>query len=1525
MHATAAQAMSHAVAESVSSDVTAISAAPPTLLQRTCSCGQHALAGGECEGCRKRPDGLQAKLTVSQPGDEHELEADRVADAVMRMEDPVAPGLEPAPASIGEREEIDRQAEPGMQDELDEDDEDEQVDAKATSRDAGPPLAEGPGPADGTATDVHTRLDQTRGAGAPLPASSRGFFEQRFGQDFSGVRVHADAHAGDLARSLRAQAFARDQDIYFAPGRYQPDSPSGRHLLAHELTHTLQQRNGVVSKVAIQRRTLAGAPPAAAPAPAAGAGPSAAPPGSAPAATAAPAASPVSTPPAAPPASGAPAGGPPAGSGAAGGASAATAADAGAPAATSDGAAAETEPATLDTSSESSVLQSLAKVPVSSFAPAVTEADRSTAEIHTRERTELGESLPEIETPTGLPALADRRDPEATTVEQGDAPAPDLPGPRAEPQADTTHDAAQGPLPGERAKTRVEEPADDESGSWWDWLTGAVSRFLHRLPTSDPALDTSAGERPRVDTTGDADPAQNERQRRASDDEIAARRDEADLATHADFGENDVYPDAAGGTMRPNYTPGAPRGGKSEAGEAGADGAPEAVRKGFDAAGRGHIASKVGEQIEQERRDREDYERDSSDERTETQRQIDDETARVCSEQEKEQGAARSSISGERTAWRERNRSIQERYGTDATSHSESSSRQIDDEIRTSEQRADSELKTAERQAEDKRIETEREAEEQKREVENRPRGFWSRVKGAVSGAFDVVIDGFTKLFDALRAFVREVIERAKRFVVGLIEAARKTIVGLIKLFGEGLKVIVSVALIAFPDAAERARKFIDGRVDGAVDLVNRAARALQAFVRKAFDLLAKVLDAILAFYQAAYLAILKVLRFLALGLVEIMEKIANLVEAAMQMPGHFIPQVTEELVGQDLTQPLVFERTKPLTAVSALGAAADAGELTPEDAKLMSRGTLGPGDVSVDQMADLGMDVELINALNLDEGQSVEFGANSDPSRTLAAAQEEAIAEAQGAAEPDAAAQDAEPDGVADPHAANEPQPGADTDETGPVLTAEEQTEKDLEEKMAQEPEEKCPTQASTTPAGPTSFPEDQKIGPLSPWQRARYLTSQMMKGVRNWFSCHQVAIILGTIAVLTVLVALEVLTGGAITAALPPIMQAIAAVMLGVAAVRMALWIGEYLSKGWAGDIAGAAKSLARGLAVGAIELIFTLLFDFAAVLKVAKQGIKASLKGGIAAGKAGFKTVVQSARRVGRALTRTVRRPKVALGLLGRAAARSGKLVLKGVRSGVARGARSLEELARRLWKGTRFRRFKLVRTRWFLELWAEINPWWLVGATVLPGPAKGRHPELGDVKTLPGGQKAFLIGVKDTEASGFVKDLRDIKDAAVRQKIYDDMLTLPKDQIRKLMINRESTAALRKGITGTKPPHFNAHHIVPRELRSNSKIKGFLDEIGFSWEDGARNGVMLPPNKALGASHGPPWTNATPHFTSHRNYTRRVATELTTIEDAYRRALASGVPKDQARAAAASLVDSYAGGLRKNLLAGTEALD
>ncbi len=91
--------------------------------------------------------------------------------------------------------------------------------------------------------------------GEPLPEPVRTFMEERFGASFGNVRVHKDAQADSLARDVHARAFTIGRDLFFKQGQFQPSSEQGKRLIAHELTHVLQQQAGMksVQRDVIQR------------------------------------------------------------------------------------------------------------------------------------------------------------------------------------------------------------------------------------------------------------------------------------------------------------------------------------------------------------------------------------------------------------------------------------------------------------------------------------------------------------------------------------------------------------------------------------------------------------------------------------------------------------------------------------------------------------------------------------------------------------------------------------------------------------------------------------------------------------------------------------------------------------------------------------------------------------------------------------------------------------------------------------------------------------------------------------------------------------------------------------------------------------------------------------------------------------------------------------------------------------------------------------------------------------------------
>lgn len=95
--------------------------------------------------------------------------------------------------------------------------------------------------------DVTAQINSARGRGAPLDPGIREQMSSTLGDSFADVRVHHDALASTLAQSVQARAFTTGADIFFASGQYQPTGAAGRELLAHELTHVVQQRGAPVT------------------------------------------------------------------------------------------------------------------------------------------------------------------------------------------------------------------------------------------------------------------------------------------------------------------------------------------------------------------------------------------------------------------------------------------------------------------------------------------------------------------------------------------------------------------------------------------------------------------------------------------------------------------------------------------------------------------------------------------------------------------------------------------------------------------------------------------------------------------------------------------------------------------------------------------------------------------------------------------------------------------------------------------------------------------------------------------------------------------------------------------------------------------------------------------------------------------------------------------------------------------------------------------------------------------------------
>ena len=212
---------------------------------------------------------LQAKLTVNPPGDTYEREADRMSGKVMgrisgsrtesaQRQEEEEEELQAKPVNYIQRQEeegeelqmmpadfIGRQAEEeeeelqtkpvnSIQRQEEEEEEIQMRPAAAIRRSGAGSVPEVDGETEG-------RIDAARGSGESLDQGTREPMERAFGADFSGVRVHTDGQANELSQSLKARAFTTGQDIFFKGSEYEPRSASGQQLIAHELTHVMQQ------------------------------------------------------------------------------------------------------------------------------------------------------------------------------------------------------------------------------------------------------------------------------------------------------------------------------------------------------------------------------------------------------------------------------------------------------------------------------------------------------------------------------------------------------------------------------------------------------------------------------------------------------------------------------------------------------------------------------------------------------------------------------------------------------------------------------------------------------------------------------------------------------------------------------------------------------------------------------------------------------------------------------------------------------------------------------------------------------------------------------------------------------------------------------------------------------------------------------------------------------------------------------------------------------------------------------------
>lgn len=1064
-----------------------------------------------------------------------------------------------------------------------------------------------------------------------------------------------------------------------------------------------------------------------------------------------------------------------------------------------------------------------------------------------KQRNEAQKSLPEIPAPTGL------------TPQQG-------PHPKGKNQVSTIKEKPLAVFKGEKSGQKGREyrtqstvapsmpvkptylPGADSSASTpdKDELSKNAQNALENIRLNSGKVATSAGERPDVDMTGEADPSQINSFQNESNTNIRNAKLEASQQINQDFGENNIFPESREEKVKPKKTLSAPK--KVIA----AQGEGELPLDRETAAGLNNslgptLGKRLGEQKEQYDAGKAKFDSDSAQAGAGADKQVAALNQETRKQQMEEQGKAKLEVSKYRKEWKTELDKVDKDYQAKASKAAADQRKKVETEKRAGEEKAARHLAEAEQKAEAEKLKAEQEAKRKKEEAKKESKGFWGWVKSAATALIDGLKKAVNFIFDNLRKAVKTIFEAAKTLVKGVIELARKAIVGYIKAFGFIIKTLVSVAFAAFPDIAKKINAKIDQAVDTAVKAVNKAADMLKKGVTAVFDFLANTVDSLLGLVQSLFNGIFTVIGMIIRGgFAELMKRLGYLVDAAKIMPEKFETAAYEELLGGNLDDPLSPTELAQagITPPGFEGESGQSGEMETHPGPPWSTNNIGVDRVENDMELSPELTGELFIMMG-DKGE-VEFGNSEDKDRTMAAIMSEVTGEKSG----------------------------------GEQIQA--------------------------------KYPDDG----LTPRQRAEVKWTLMKQSLTAWWEQNKVKIIAGAIAAIVGVIALIIVTGGAILAAIPPIMSVLGPLFIGLTVATIAGHAQDYITKSWDNDTEGGAKSLAKGLAAGAVELITWLTFKAGGA---ALKGVKALAKGGVTLAKGTVKLLARGVKFI----------------------IEKGKILFKGIfGSGLGKRLKSLRELGKNLLERLRFKKFRIrfESRRFVLE--GFINPWVLLatgeirevsfeGEGIGKGIGKGGK-KIGE-KVVVDDIEGIVVGVKKDKK--FVQELLEKNNAKPEVKseklkeLYDEWSNLDEKKLVKVLENQKSTYELGKtielpeGVAEAQVKGWPRHHLIPEGVYQG-KVKKFLDELEFNIQYGKRNGMRLPPDESLRFG---PYRNTAIHTGAHGNYSTRVQKTIESYADALQRDIKNGTPKAEVIEKMNKILDDYLGRLKKGIMDGTISLD
>ncbi|MFF7689479.1 DUF4157 domain-containing protein [Streptomyces syringium] len=412
-----------------------------------------------------------------------------------------------------------------------------------------------------------------------------------------------------------------------------------------------------------------------------------------------------------------------------------------------------------------------------------------------------------------------------------------------------------------------------------------MQHAVGEVPTSDPSLNTTVGTAPKVQLTGESDPRRTDKQaenlKTSSAKILGVGREDAAKP----MGEDQIYPDVPGETLRGDVPGGGGAGGRRRAGAAA--GAKPGVAVVAQQERGPQIQAAVGQGQGRMGQEQSQQKQAEAEERRASQEAQDRAVAENAEAQAGERGQAAEQVRAERTQWQSEQDEEIGRADTDAAKEHGDKNKEIDTK------RTDTDKDVGKRQDEDnqKIQDNRKEAEEKARKEKERKKeessGWWGWVKSKVKAAFDALLSVVTGIFDFFRKIVNGIIEKFREFANWAIEQARKFAVELIKKLADALIAIGDVLLAAFPELREKFRNKIRQWRDQAIAKVNEWADKLKAAVNKLLDLLAAGLNKLLNLLEKGLKAAIAMVRDAVVAAIDFAQK-------AIAMLGQFAALVAD-------------------------------------------------------------------------------------------------------------------------------------------------------------------------------------------------------------------------------------------------------------------------------------------------------------------------------------------------------------------------------------------------------------------------------------------------------------------------------------------------------------------------------------------------------------------------------------------------------------------------------------------------------